>query len=187
MDLAVLCYGETERRDKTKNVSALKPESGNCAANLEKQGMKKTLALLTVLAALAPASSFAADVEFTATVASTCTIDNLNAGSLAVNGDASVMASTLPGGTPGTADVTANSNLFTLSISDPTSFATGSGPSGTTFASQTSFAGGTIAGGSSAAVPAGTTPAVVNLMVDAGPGNSFANGSYSALVTLTCS
>ncbi|MEM8540765.1 MAG: hypothetical protein AAGF25_07400 [Pseudomonadota bacterium] len=150
--------------------------------------MKKTLALLTVMSAFAATPAFAADVEFTATVASTCTIDNLNAGSLGVNGDASVLSSTIGTGSSGTADVTANSNLFTLTVTDPSSFEAGAPavPAGTTWVSSTDFNGSTFGEASPQVVPATTTQATVDLAVTAGSG-SFANGSYTALVTLTCS
>lgn len=150
--------------------------------------MKKTLALLTVMSAFAAAPAFAEDVEFTATVTSTCTIDNLNAGTLDVNGDASVLSSSIGTGSAGTADVTANSNLFTLTVSDPSAFEAGAPavPTGTTWVSTTNFNGSDFGEGSAQVVPATNTQATVDLVVTAGSG-SFANGSYTALVTLTCS
>lgn len=149
--------------------------------------MKKTLALLTLMSAFATAPAFAEDVEFTANVSSSCGISVITNGTLGVNGDASVLSSTNVGGSSGVAEITANSNLFDLAVTDPTAFSAGSAPVGTTFASSTDFNGGTILGGADASVPVGTTTATVDLTVDAGTGNSFANGSYTALVTLICS
>ena len=124
--------------------------------------MKKTLALMTMMSAFAATPALAEDVPFSGTVSSTCTIDNINAGSLGVNGDASVLSSSMAGGTPGSADVTANSNLFNLTVTDPTGWSSGTAaPAGSTFVSSTTFNGSTFGAG--------------------------ANDSYTAIVQLTCS
>lgn len=147
--------------------------------------MKKTLALMTVLSAFAAAPAFAEDVEFSATVASSCTIDNISNGTLAVNAAVDQLAS---GGTgDGSFDVTANATIFSLAVSNPTGWdAEPAGTPATTFSASATLAGNTATPGSAVAVPDTTTTGSVALTADADTG-TFPNGSYTATVVITCS
>ncbi|MEO1702258.1 MAG: hypothetical protein AAFR71_09430 [Pseudomonadota bacterium] len=147
--------------------------------------MKKLLASMAVAAVMAPASAFAVDVPFTATVASTCGIVVNTAGTLGANGDASVLSSA--NGSAAAATVTANALNFQLSVAAPTAWGTSpaSTPS-TTFDASMTFGGTTYSTSDTPSVPATATPVSVDMSATAATG-SYPNGSYSANAVLTCS
>ncbi|MEL6817674.1 MAG: hypothetical protein AAFP80_03415 [Pseudomonadota bacterium] len=147
--------------------------------------MKKLLASMAVAAVLAPASAFAEDVPFTATVASTCGIVVNTAGTLGPNGDASVLSSA--NGTAAAATVTANALNFTLSVGAPSGWVTSpTGTPTTSFDAAMTFGGTTYSTSDTPSVPATATPVSVDMSATAASG-SFPNGSYSTNATLTCS
>jgi hypothetical protein len=148
------------------------------------QGMKKTLALLTVLSAFTASPAFAADVEFNGSVSSSCTIDNIVAGTLTANPGVTELASGASGA--GSFDISANATIFTLSVSNPSGWDNEPGTTPTTFAASADLAGNTATPGSSVVVPNGDTTGSVGLTATANSG-TFPNGSYTATVTITCS
>lgn len=140
--------------------------------------MKNFVKIAIAAAALvAPIQVQAADVEFNATVDNSCTISNVVNGTLAQNASASVLSSTEAGGSAGSADITATTDTYSVSVANPADWdASPAGAPTTTFAA-------------SLAAPytptIGTVPVSVELAATAASG-SFPTGAYTATVVLTC-
>lgn len=153
--------------------------------------MKKLLVAMGV-ASVALASNFAVaatgDVEFNGTVNTTCTINVTDNGELASINGGNVLSSKAAGGDAGDATVTTTGLNFQVSVADPSGWASTS--TGTTAAASMvadmSIGGTTTASGTPVAVGLGDTEVDVNLVASAAPGTSFANGTYDAVVVLTC-
>lgn len=148
------------------------------------------LALATaVLAAPLPAFAATGDVQFDATVNNTCTIAVGPAGLLATNVGQTVLSSSIAGGTAGTADITATSAAYQVSINAPTAFATAPTGGGTnvTFAANYSSAGATVlaAGNTARPLNTGVSNITVNMSATKTSG-SFPTGTYAAIVVLRC-
>ncbi|MDZ7824179.1 MAG: hypothetical protein U5K75_09195 [Ahrensia sp.] len=147
--------------------------------------MKKTLALMTVLSAIAATPAFAADVEFNGTVATSCTLVAAP-GSLTQNANATVLASGTAG--EGTVTVTTNSNNFGVTLGNASWTSTPSAYSGTTTFVTTGQIGSATAVASGTAMPVVDTNVIkVNVTATKDGGGSFQDGAYTALVVATCS
>ena len=153
--------------------------------------MKKLLVAMGV-ASVALASNFAVaatgNVEFNGTVNTTCSVVVDSNGTLAQSADANVLSSKLAGGASGAATVTTTGLNFAVSVANPSgweSTSTGTTSAASMVADMT-IGGTTTAAGSTVPVGLGDTSVGVDLVATAASGTSFANGSYDAVVVLTC-
>ncbi len=142
-----------------------------------------------LLAAPLPAFAATGDVQFDATVNNTCTIAVGPAGLLASNVGQTVLSSSIAGGTAGTADITATSAAYQVSINAPTAFTAFplNGGTNVTFAANYASAGATTlaAGNTARALNTGVSNVTVNMSATKTSG-SFPTGTYAAIVVLRC-
>lgn len=142
-----------------------------------------------LLAAPLPAFAATGDVQFDAVVNNTCTIAVGPAGVLSTNVGQTTLSSTNPGGSAGTADITATSAAYSVSVNAPTAFATAPSGGGTnvTFAANYASAGATTVATTSSAAPlnTGVSNITVNMTATKTSG-SFPTGTYAAIVVLRC-
>ena len=148
----------------------------------------KIAAVSALLAAPLPAVAATGNVQFGATVDNSCSISVTQTGTLVANVGQTVLSSSLIGGVAGTADVTATSNAFQVSIDAPTwSSYPVNGNTATVLAATYSGTGATNIGATNAANPlqTGVTNVNVNLSATKTSG-SFPTGTYAAVVVLRC-
>ncbi len=150
----------------------------------------KFAVLSAVLAAPLPAYAVTADVQFDAVVNNTCTIAVGPAGVLATNVGQTVLSSSVAGGSAGTADITATSAAYQVSVTAPTAFGAGApagGGTNVTFAANYASAGATTlaAGTTARALNTGVSNITVNMSATKSSG-SFPTGTYAAVVVLRC-
>ena len=142
-----------------------------------------------LLAAPIPAFAATGDVQFDATVNNTCTIAVGPAGLLASNVGQTVLSSSIAGGTAGTADITATSAAYQVSINAPIAFTSApvGGGTGVTFAANYASAGATTLASGNTARPlnTGVSNVTVNMSATKAAG-SFPTGTYAAIVVLRC-
>jgi hypothetical protein len=117
----------------------------------------------------------AANVEFSATVDNSCTIDNVTNGSLVQDAAGTTLSSTATGGASGSVDVTATTTDFDVYADAPTAWDSepASTPTTTFTASHDGYT-----------PTVGTIPVTVDL--EASAATSFPTGSYSATVVVRC-
>ncbi|MEO1745948.1 MAG: hypothetical protein AAFR13_05390 [Pseudomonadota bacterium] len=153
--------------------------------------MKKLLIAMGVATVAMTSNAFAQDVQFNGTVATSCTIDNIVNGSLVAASSGNVLTSTTQPTDAGSADVTATGFGYDITATAPTAWEAAS--TGTTAAASydvdMSVGGGAAV---NAATPVSVTPGsavgvTVDLTATAAASTSFENGTYVAVVTLTCS
>lgn len=148
-----------------------------------------TAAYLSASAAYAAPQS--GSVPFSGTVASNCTVIVGSDGTLAANTDATVLSSKETLGAAGTARIITNDNSFSVSVANPADFA---GPAGFTstpsFLTEFSLGGVSTGSGNASSSPVslsrGQTTVDVDLTATLVSPEVFAQGDYSATVTLTC-
>lgn len=155
--------------------------------------MNTHLKMLGVVAViLSPSAALAVDanVPFSGSVSSTCTIVVNSNGTIAPNATATVLGSKLAGGAAGQATITTNDASFNVSVANPTDF---SGPAvftGTpTFLSEYALSGATGGSGDHTAATSlalGVTNVDVDMTATLASG-VYNTGSYSGTVVLTCS
>jgi hypothetical protein len=157
--------------------------------NREMKNFVKFAVVTAALAAPLPAFAATGDVQFDATVNNTCTIAVGPAGLLAANVGQTVLSSTNAGGTAGTADITATSAAYSVSVNAPTAFAAAPVGGGTsvTFAATYASAGATTlaAGNTVRPLNTGVSNVTVNMSATKSSG-SFPTGTYAAVVVLRC-
>lgn len=144
--------------------------------------MKNFVKIAIAAAALAApmqAQAVTGNVQFGATVNNSCTISNIQAGSLGDSAGNTVLSSvnTGTGGAAGTADVTTTSASFAVSTSAPIAWS--ASPALTPVTTFSSSVAGWTAG------TVGTGAVNVNMSATAAAG-SFPSGSYTATVILRC-
>jgi hypothetical protein len=137
-----------------------------------------------------PAYAVTADVPFSGTVNSTCTIVVNSDGVLAANATATVLGSNIAGGSAGLVTVTTNDASFDVSVADPINFAGPGGFTGSpTFLTEFALTGATAGSGNAASAPlalaSGVTDVDVDLTATLAAG-TFDAGGYTATVVLTC-
>lgn len=155
--------------------------------------MKKTFlgaSLLAIAGTASPAIAETGDVTFTGIITATCTIAIDAPGTIVANPSRTVFSSTVTGGDSGAATVTATDGSFTLSVSDPAVFtsAPATGSDNVDFDAMVTGTGAssfTIGDGAAGALNQGQTTATVDLTA-AKLSGTFAPGSYTATVVLTC-
>lgn len=153
----------------------------------------KLVRSLAVFTALVPAAANAqtADVLFDGTVGDSCTVVADTNGTLGLNGDSTVLASTEAGGAAGAATITTNATSFSVSIDAITAFTTGpaDADTNTTFATTYDASGATTAsgvdGGTSTSLGNGVTTLAVNASATKSVG-TFSAGTYQLTATVRC-
>lgn len=142
-----------------------------------------------LLAAPLPAFAATGDVQFDAVVNNTCTIAVGPAGVLTTNVGQTTLSSANAGGSAGTADITATSAAYQVSVNAPTAFATApvNGGTNVTFAANYASAGATTlaAGNTARPLSTGVSNITVNMTATKTSG-SFPTGTYAAIVVLRC-
>ncbi len=146
-------------------------------------------AAVVLASSQAYAQTATGDVIFNGSILNTCTIDNITPGTLAATTSNTVLSSrTADGGSAGTAEVTANSDIFDVSVDAPTAFEAGApaGASANFVADYTGSGATTIAQTSGATdLSEGQTDISVNLVATS-TGGAFPTGAYQAIVVLRC-
>ncbi len=150
--------------------------------------MKKVLIAMSV-ASVALATNYAVaatgNVEFNGTVDTTCSIVVDQNGTLASANGGNVLSSKATGGAAGAATVTTTGYNFNVSVASPTAWV--SGPTAAdSYVADLTIGATTTAAGTPVSVGLGDTSVDVDLVAAAASGTSFANGSYEAVVVLTC-
>ncbi|MEM1378005.1 MAG: hypothetical protein AAGG69_11525 [Pseudomonadota bacterium] len=159
----------------------------------------KIVGSLAISFAACVVPALAEDIPFNANVSSSCTLDLVSGGTFGVRADRMRLGSGLPGGTHGFANATTNSNGFSLGLTIPTAFSAeppndvGSPEDfsvrwwGTGDTSWTSTQIDNFTASDWEPLNAGTTNIRLRLAAQKPTGETFAGGTYSAFVTLTCS
>ena len=158
--------------------------------------IKTALASAIALAALAT-PSFAADVEFSGTIAddaNTCTLSNIDNGALSANGDFTVLE-TASLADEGGITATATSPNFRITVAPPTQWDSKGDAYTETTTFQTKFdldgdvdASGNPKGylSSSQKLKSGDTDVKIQLKATANNAATFTPGTYTATVVVTC-
>ena len=150
----------------------------NCLRQMEKQGMKNFVKIAIVAAALVgsvQSQSFAANVLFDATVDNSCTISDVNNGTMVQDAAGTTLSSIAVGGVSGNALVTSTTTDFDVYTDAPIAWDSepGTAPSTTFAASHSAY-----------------TPVVGAQTVDvdlvASAATSYPTGLYAATVVLRC-
>jgi hypothetical protein len=151
--------------------------------------LASTLILSSTIAFASTAKADTGDVHFTATVPSACTFSSVTAGTLGLVGT-STLTSAAGGGTAGSASLTCNNALATLTVDAPavTSAPTGYSNSDATKTVSVVGSGANVislsAAGTNVATPIlGTTTLAVNMSTTTTA--PLPNGDYDLYVRLT--
>ena len=151
-------------------------------------------AAAVVLASSQAYAQDAGNVIFGGDILNTCTISDISAGSLEAGSNNTVLSSKTAGGAAGGATITANSDIFNVSVTPPSAFSDDpGGVPATTFEADFNF----VAGGATPVLAAasegpedltnGTTNVEVDLVASTtNVGDTFPTGAYEAIVVLTC-
>ena len=152
-------------------------------------GLKK-IAAAGALITLWPATSWATDIPFTASVTSTCTMVIVRDGRLYNTNGGTIMRSNTRGGNA-RVNVFTNSTDFALSVDSPTAFdfqPADDIASPETFRTEVRGRRGTRFGWTTgpASMNTGETNTRVRMIISKSGGDTFASGDYRAYATLRC-
>lgn len=154
--------------------------------------MKLLSKVLIAVAAMAPASAFAAtgNIPFNGTVNATCLITVGSPGTIMPNAGFTVLGSKEAGGAQGTAAILTTGNAYKVSVDAPSAWSTApTSASGTTFATEYDLSGANtasnVAGATQTTLAHGTTNVGVDLTASH-PSGSFEAGTYTATAVLRC-
>lgn len=154
--------------------------------------MKSLIKVAVAVAVLAPvqANAVTGNIPFNGTIADTCAITVLSAGTIVPNAGYTVLSSTFAGGAAGTANIMATGTGWDVSADNPAAFsAAPASAAGTTFATTYDLGGATTASGVNGATTTSLNNGQTNVSVDltaTHPSGSFEAGTYTATVVLRC-
>ncbi|MEM8651514.1 MAG: hypothetical protein AAGF54_13355 [Pseudomonadota bacterium] len=145
-------------------------------------------AAVVLASSQAYAQTASGDVIFNGSILNTCTISNINAGTLEAGTNNTVLSSRTNPANAGSATVSANSNAFDISVAAPTAFTTAPAGAAATFTADFTATGDTTQGTATSGpidLNTGDTTVTVNMDATSSAG-AFPTGAYSATVVLTC-
>lgn len=154
--------------------------------------MKLLSKVLIAVAAMAPASAFAAtgNIPFNGTVTNTCLITVGSSGTIMPNAGFTVLGSKESGGAQGTATILTTGNAYGVTVDTVSAWTSApASAAGTTFATEYDLSGANtatnVAGGTATTLAHGTTNVGVDLTATH-PTGSFEAGTYTATAVLRC-